>query len=229
MMHVRSLVAVPLLCALTWGCHVHSPSPVRPSSGLIVGSGRVVTESRPVSGFSAISASLAARVVFVQSGVESLSVTAEDNILPLVRTEVVAGRLVLDLASGSGISTTRGIVIEISGRTLSAIDADGAVRVELTGLQADAISLRVSGASQVTASGSARDVLLDLSGDVRCQLDGLSSRSAVVHASGTSYARLRVANSLAANVSGISVVEYYGDPVLIADVSGLSAVRHLGS
>jgi hypothetical protein len=196
---------------------------------MIAGSGRVVTESRPVSGFSAVSASLAARVVVVQSGVESLSVTAEDNILPLVRTEVVGGRLVLDLASGTSLSTMREIVVEVSARTLSAFDGDGAVRAELAGLEADTFSLRISGAAQVTGSGVARELRLDLSGGVRCQLEGLASRSAVVDVSGASYARLRVSDALAATASGVSVVEYYGDPALVANVSGLSAVRRLGS
>jgi len=230
MMHVRSFVAVPLACAtLAWGCHGgHSHSPVRPSE-MIVGSGRVVTESRPVSGFSAVSASLPARLVIVQSGVESLSVTAEDNILPLVRTEVVGGRLVLDFVPGTiSLSTMREIVIEVAARTLSAIDADGATRVELAGLETDTFSLHVTGASQLTGSGTARELRIDLSGAARCQLDGLASRSAVTDVSGTSYARLRVADSLAATASGVSVVEYYGDPVVVANVSGASAVRRVG-
>jgi hypothetical protein len=196
---------------------------------MIVGSGRVVTESRPVAGFSTISVSAAARVVIVQSDIESLSVTAEDNILPRVRTEVVGGRLVIDLAPGTSLSTTRGIVFEVSARTLTAIDATGATRVEVASLEADALSLRVAGASQITGSGTARELRLDLSGAVQCQLDGLVSRSAVAIVSGTSYARLRVADSLGATASGSSVVEYYGDPVVVANVSGTSAVRRLGS
>jgi hypothetical protein len=229
MTRLRSLVAVSFACALAWGCHdARSIAPTRPSD-VIFGSGRVVTESRPASGFSAVSVSIPARVVIVQSGAESLSVTAEDNILPLVRAEVVGGRLVLALAPAISISTTRGIVIEVSARAIAAIDATGASRVELAGLETDAFSLHVSGASEVTGSGSARDLRLDLSGAVRCQLEGLASRSAVTVLSGTSYARLRVADSLTATASGISVVEYYGDPVVVANVSGASAVRRLGS
>ncbi len=227
MTHLKSVVVVSLACALASGCQAHSLAPVRPTD-MLAGSGRVVTESRAVSGFSAISVSLAARVVIVQSGVESLSVIAEDNILPLVRTEVVGGRLVLGLVPGTSFTTTRGIVIEVSARAVSAIDASGAARLELSGIETHALSVHVDGASQVTGSGTARELRLDLSGAALCQLEGLGSRSAVTSVSGTSYARLRVADSLAATASGISVVEYYGDPVVVADVSGGSAVRRVG-
>ena len=74
--HLRSLIAVALVSLVTWGCHdAHSIAVIQPSQ-LIVGSGRVVTESRPVSAFSEISVSLPARVVIAWGGTESLSVTA---------------------------------------------------------------------------------------------------------------------------------------------------------
>jgi hypothetical protein len=226
--HLGSLVAVSFACALTWGCHTHDSPPIRPSE-IVFGSGKVVTESRPVSGFTAISVSGGARLVVVQSGVEALSVTAEDNILPLVRTAVVGGRLVLGLAPGTNLGTTREILFEVTAHTLSAIDASGATRVELAGLETDTFSLQASGASRITGSGAARALQLELSGEVRCDLERLASRSAVTTVSGTSYARLRVADSLAATASGVSLVEYFGDPVVVANVSGASAVRRLGS
>jgi hypothetical protein len=232
MSRMRTLLAVSFTCTLAWGCHTnfhsHSHGTIWPTD-TIVGSGHVVTESRPVSGFSAISVSSAARLVIVQSDVESLSVTAEDNILPLVQAEVVGGRLVLGLAAHSSISTTREIVFQVSARTVSAIDATGATRVEVTNLDADSVSLHVSGASEVTAAGRVKDLRVEISGSVRCQLEGLASHSAVADVSGSSYARLRVEDSLAATASGTSVVEYYGNPVVVANVSGLSAVRRLGS
>ena len=227
MTRLGSLAAVSFACVLAWGCHDRSFAPIQPSV-LIVGSGRVATESRPLSGFSTISVSLTARVVVIQSGTESLSVTAEDNILPLVRTEVVGSRLVLTLAAPGSISTTREILVEVSARTVSAIDVEGATRLELTGLQADAFSLQASGASQITGSGTVRDLRLNLSGSVRCRLDGLGSRFATAAVSGTSYAGLKVADSLTATASGVSVVEDDGDPVVVANISGLSAVRRLG-
>jgi hypothetical protein len=228
MTHLRSLVAVSFACTLAWGCDVHS-IPSRPSdTNTIRGSGRVVTESRAVAGFSAITVSSAARLVIVHSDVESLSVTAEDNILPLVRTEVVGGRLVLELAPGASVSLTRQIVFQVSARTLSAIDASGAVVVEAGGLDTDVLSIHVLGASQVTASGAARELRVDLSGSSRCQLEGVAARTAVATASGTSVARLRVADSLAATVTGLSIVEYYGDPQVVANVSGAGAVRRVG-
>jgi hypothetical protein len=227
--HLSTFVAVSLACTVVWGCRdARTHSFIQPSA-VITGSGRVVSESRPVSGFSAIAVSLPARVVIVQSGTESLSVTAEDNILPLVQTEVVGGRLVIGLASPASISATRGILVEVQARAIAAVDADDASRVEFGGLQADRLSVHASGASEVMGSGAARELRLDVSGAVRCQLAGIATRTASATVSGTSYALLRVADSLVATASGLSVVEYYGDPVVVSNVSGVSAVRRLGS
>jgi len=227
---VRTLVVASSICAVAWGCHDAHHRVVNPigPSATIVGSGVLASESRPVSPFTTVSVSVPARVVIVQSGTERLSITAEDNILPLVRTDVVGGRLVLALAPAPSLNITRGIVIEISARALSAIDATGATSVELTGLEADVFSLQISGASEVMASGTVRQLELHESGAVRCLLERLVARSAVSDVSGTSYARLRIADSLNATASGVSAVEYYGDPVVVANVSGTSVVRRLG-
>jgi hypothetical protein len=218
-------LAIPVVCALLAACdHAH---PVQPSA-LVVGSGRVVTESRPVGAFTALTVSSAIHVAIVQSGTESLAITADDNVLPLVRAEVVEGRLVLGLVSGTSLSTIHGVLCEVSVRSLSDIDASGATQVEISGLDADAVAIRLSGASTVRAAGAVRSLRLDLSGSSRCLADGLRIRAAATNVSGASYALLRVSDTLSADASGLSTIEYYGDPGVTANVSGGSTVRRVG-
>ena len=79
------VVLVFLGCALFAGCVLTA----------ISGSGHVVDEPRSVSGFSAVSLSGSGRLLIEQGETESLTITADDNLLPLIKSEVSGGRLEL--------------------------------------------------------------------------------------------------------------------------------------
>ncbi len=57
--------------------------------GGTAGSGTAKTETRPVAGFTSIELAGTGDVQVKQTGTESLTVTADDNLLPLLTTEVV--------------------------------------------------------------------------------------------------------------------------------------------
>jgi len=76
------------------------------------GSGTMATETRDVSGFDEIDLGGSGRVLIAVTGTESLTIEAEDNILPLLTTEVRNGRL--ELGAKQSISPTREIVYTIT-------------------------------------------------------------------------------------------------------------------
>ena len=88
--------------------------------------------------------------------------------------------------------------------------------------------MRLSGASFGRASGTAGDLTVDASGASRWDAPTLRARSAWVTASGASYALQRVSDSLRADASGVSTIEYLGDPIVVSNVSGASTVRRVG-
>ena len=75
-----------------------------------IGSSKMATETRMVSGFQSVSIPSSGRVTIEQSGKESLIITAEDNILPLLTVEVKDGQLTLGMKPNSNISSTKEIV-----------------------------------------------------------------------------------------------------------------------
>ena len=224
MQAIRAFIVPVIAAALTLTCgggHPTRPSPT------VVGSGTLATESWPVSGFSAISISGAGRLVIERAGHESLQVTAEDNILPLLAAEVHGGRLVIGPRPHTSLQTTREILYRLTVRDVSDIEASGAAWVEARDLDTDRLRLAFSGASVARLAGIADSQRADLSGASRLIADGLQSRQVVANVSGTSYALVRVTDWLAASASGMSTVEYIGDPELSLDVSGSSVVRRL--
>ncbi len=193
------------------------------------GSGEVVTESRPVGGFTGVAVSGAGRLIIEQTGVESLEITAEDNLLPHIRSEVVDDVLRLGFAPGTSVSRTQGVVYRLTVRDLTGIEASGASHVEAHGLDTPDLACVFSGASSFQASGSADAHVIVLSGASRADAPDLGSRVVTATLSGASFARLRVSAFLTATASGGSVLEYYGSPVLVTHVSGGSAIRRVGS
>jgi hypothetical protein len=225
-------IGIVAAVTLSWACDGSYSTPTRAGtvvgSGIVIGSGVVATEARPVASFTAVSVDHPARVVVVWGGAESLEVSADDNILPLVTSEVREGRLFLSLAANPGISTSREIVHRVTVRELEEVEASGAARLELRGVAAESFSLRLSGASSVSGDGRCERLELRLSGSSRAEIPGLRSRLALAVVSGASHALLRVEDELVVTASGASVLEYLGDPLVTSFVSGASTVRRVG-
>jgi hypothetical protein len=210
------------------GCEFrHGRNPGGPSHW-VRGSGTLATESWDVDGFSGIVVSGGARLIVERTGTDSLTVTAEDNILPYLRAEVAAGRLVLGPRRGVDISPTREIVYRVTCRELSGIFLSGASHAEATGIDRDTFLADLSGASVLVASGRADDQVVHASGASQCRAAELASRTAIVELSGASHGTVRVSERLVADASGGSALDYIGDPELTVNTSGGSLVRQVG-
>jgi hypothetical protein len=214
------------LLALLCACSDYHTAPA--GIGSVIGSGVLATEARAVSGFSAVSISHPARLIVDHAGTETLVVTAEDNILPLVRSEVSGGRLFLSLAAGDKVTSTREIVYRVTVAGLNDLEASGAARVELRGLRDERLGVRLSGASMLTAAGECAVLEIRLSGASRADTAALRSRQVIADLSGASYGLVRASESLVVNASGASTLEYLGDPLLVSNTSGGSVVRRVG-
>jgi hypothetical protein len=160
--------------------------------------------------------------------VESLEITAEDNILPLVETVVRSGTLTLGWRSGTGSISGHGIDIRIDVRELRAVDASGAAHIDVEGIAGRDFTVTLSGAAQFTGSGTVAELSVDLSGASRARSADLTAHTVTARLSGASTTLLRIVDSLAANVSGASVLEFLGDPRVDASVSDSSIVRRVG-
>jgi putative autotransporter adhesin-like protein len=194
----------------------------------IVGSGVSATEARAVGGFEAVTVTAPLRVELATGGPPSLEITADDNVLALVRAEVRSGRLYLGLAPQTSFTRIREIVCRATAGSLRELDASAAARLVLTGFETDRLEVRLSGASSAETAGSVDELAIDASGASRFQGFELRSRSVRATLSGASYAQLRADSSLVADVSGASTLEYRGDPVVVSNVSGASVIRRVG-
>jgi hypothetical protein len=193
---------------------------------IVVGSGVTVTETRAVSGINGVSISGVGLLIIEQTGSESLTVTAEENILPLLTAGLVGDLLILGIEPNTQINTTQEIVYRLTVREIDRITVSGAAWVEATGLDANFLEVTLSGATAAVLAGTAQRQVVNVSGASRYDAAGLSSRFATVDISGASSAVLRVSDSLEGVVSGVAVLEYYGNPEVIIPTGG--TVRRIG-
>jgi Putative auto-transporter adhesin, head GIN domain len=215
-----------------------------PDTG-VGGSGNVKSESRDVSGFDEVFLAGIGDLSIQQTGTESLTVEAEDNLLPLITTQVAGGRLTIGVKPGTNIRPTRPIRYQLTVKQLSTIGLSGAGTVSASNLTAGAMTVTTSGAGKtsiaglsattlhvtlsgvgdVTISGQTQSQDVTLSGAGSYQARDLASNSASVRVSGTGSATVQVRDTLDAHVSGVGSVVYYGNPSVTKDVSGVGSVR----
>lgn len=215
------------------------------------GSGHVMTEARNVSDFDAVSFNSVGEVTIQQGETESLTIEAEDNVLPEIRTEVRNGTLYIGYAEENGwarVQPTKTIRFTLTVKQLNEINLAGAgsvvakalksdkLQVVLSGagslsceeLEAGDLALRLSGAGSIDASGKATRLEVRLSGFGSFKGGNLQSETADVTISGTGSAVVWATGHLDARISGLGSVQYYGQPQVTKNVSGLGSVQHLG-
>jgi hypothetical protein len=187
------------------------------------GSGNLKTDTRVVTGFTQIALASIGDVTLSQTGVESLSIEAEDNLLPHLRSAVSDGRLTLD--TDTSLRPTKPVHYTITVKDLTSVDVSGAGNLTGTQLHTNAIKIRISGAGDVSLSGQAESQDIDLSGAGNYDAAKLATKTAKVVIDGAGKAVVHATDALDAKVNGVGNVEYIGDPKVTQSVSGLGAVR----
>ena len=192
----------------------------------VKGSGNVVTEQREVSDFTGIDVGGIFNVEATAGREYSVSVEADDNLLPLIKTEVRRG--VLEISTEGRIKSSSKITVRVTAPNIESVEASGVARVDLNGVSNGAIKLKSSGASKVIAAGDANELNVKSSGASKVDAESLRATDATVKTSGASTIRVTVSGRLVASASGAGKVLYGGTPANVEKrTSGAGKVAEL--
>jgi hypothetical protein len=190
----------------------------------VSGSGRVGTETRQVSSFTKIDLAGSGEVSVEQSGSESLTIEADDNVLPNLTSEVSDSTLKLGTKQGVIVKTTNPVRYKVGVKDLIGVSVSGSGSVQGQGMTLQTLSVDISGSGTVNLSGSAVEQNIALSGSGRHNAAELLTEKAHVDISGSGEVTVTVSRELNVEISGSGTVTYSGEPSINTSVSGSGKV-----
>ena len=187
------------------------------------GSGHVVSVSRPLSGFTRIEFKGAATVDVSVAEPAGVTIRGDDNIVPLVRTKVVDGALVI--SSKHSYTSKNDLRIAVTTPALDAVRLEGAGTFTAAGIHATSFKLDLNGAGTADLGGTVGRLDANIAGAGSALLDDLDARDANVSLSGTGSVHVHASRSLDASVSGVGSILYSGHPQRVrTHVSGVGSI-----
>lgn len=189
----------------------------------ITGSGVRQKQKREVATFSSIATEGAFEIEVVCQKPQSVEVEGDDNLLPLVTTEV--SNNVLHIRSNRSYSVNHPVKVTISVPNLTGISSSGAGKLDVAGLKNEKFEIDANGATSIRLAGETKFLDIDTNGAGKIDAHKLRAAQGVVEAKGVARVDVNVTEQLKVTVSGPSHVTYEGDPVLNKTVNGPGSVE----
>lgn len=216
-MLARIVTLVLIAAVTTSGCATSTKS--------VTGSGTMADETREVTDFSRIELRTMGQVTVTVGESAGVQLRAEDNLIPLIETNVRGGWLVIESPPNTSLSPTRTIEIDVTLPELAEIKLSGAGLIQADGVTGDSLTTTIAGSGNVILAGDVGRQTVDVPGAGIYDASALASRQAAVNLSGTGNVLLDVSETLNATVSGTGNVVYSGDPDVTQNVTGAGTVK----
>ena len=189
----------------------------------VLGSGKLLKETRNVGSFNSISTEGAFHIEVVCQKPPEVEISGDDNILPLVTTEVSSN--VLHIKTLRDYSTSEPITLRIFAPDLVGIHSNGAGTIDVSGLKNEQFEISVNGAPAISASGETKTLKIDANGAGNIDTHKLRAARVEVESKGVSGVEVYATEQLDVTVSGPSHVIYRGNPVVHQTVHGPGSVE----
>lgn len=188
------------------------------------------TEARQITDFQAIAIAGSFDLEVRQTGKESVAVQADAKVLPMIETVVESGpagrTLHVRMTRGANLWQSGRMKVVVEVIKLKALVLAGSGDARLTGLDTDALEIRISGSGDVMAQGSARKLRLAIAGSGDAELTDLEVDDMTVSIAGSGDAKVTAHKSLTASVAGSGDIQYGGRATVIrSSVAGSGSIQ----
>ena len=212
---MKKLLTLIALIVLVTGCHLTHHG--------IAGSGKRQKEKRTVGSFTSISTEGAFHIEVVCQKPQDVTIEGDDNVLPLVTTEV--SNHVLHIRNLRAYSVAAPISLEISAPDLEGIHSAGAGTLVVSGLKNEKFEIDANGAPTIKVSGETKALTIDTNGAGSIDAHRLHAARVEVGAKGVASVEVYADEKLDVNVSGPSHVIYRGNAVVNKTINGPGSVE----
>ena len=210
-MKILTSLSIALAVGLA-GCNLIS------ATDKVKGSGIMKTEKRSLAPFDSLEVSCNGSIQAHTQGQEGLEISGDDNIIPLITTEVNNG--ILYIRSSKEYNSRDKLVIIVSAPDLKKFVFSGAGKANLSNVKNDRVEIALTGAGSLTASGETKEADITLSGAGSVDTKNLHAVNAKVNSTGIGSVEIYVTGQLDAKTSGIGEINYYGSPKIVNRQAG---------
>jgi hypothetical protein len=210
------------------------------------GSGNVINQTKSVQGVNQVSLDGTGNVILQQGNQESLTIEAEDNIIPHIQSNVNGKKLSLSYDTNTP-TPSKTVKFYVTVKDLSSISISGAGKVEtsgfktqslvistngagegnMSGLNINKLTVNLSGAGKIYMAGTATDQTITISGAGDYQARDLKSQTATITINGAGKGILNVSNILNAIINGSGDINYLGNPQVSQQINGAGTVKQI--
>jgi len=185
-------------------------SEARAQGDCVQGSGTRASAERAVGGFTEVDVSGAFTVHLTAGKPFRVVVSADDNIVAHVITEVRGTRLVVSL--DEGICPKQPLQVDIDLDKLEVVTTSGSAVVDASGVDSQALNVATAGAGTITLAGQASRLKASLSGAGTLHAYELSAPDVEVGIQGKGDAEVHATNRLRGSIVGMGNIRYAGHP-----------------
>ncbi len=213
-MNRKILLGIAALMLAALACQAVSlPANTLPVQNRVVGSGKIASEPRRVVGeFSSVELAGSGDVNILLTNVQSVNVESDDNIVPLIETKVVDGKLIVSTKPGVDFTTSHGVIVTVGIKSLEHVTLSGSGKIVIGKMSGPELAIDLPGSGEITCDGTVDHLTINLpgSGNIMCEQLKAHKADATVQGSGT--ISLFADESLNASVPGSGTIRYEGNP-----------------
>lgn len=188
----------------------------------IVGSGAPLSETRELAPFTSVAFDGFGRLEITIGERSPLRITGDDNVVPLVRTQVAEGTL--QIWPSRPIRPRQSLVIQVSTPELTEVTCRGATELLVSGLREGSLDVQLAGAARFSGSGELDELKVMATGAAELLGEELKARQAEISILGTARVRVHATDKLKISIRGSGSVVYSGDPQLEQSIYGAGTV-----
>lgn len=189
----------------------------------VTGSGVIKSEPRSLSAYHGIELSAAADVTTTVGPNPSVTIKTDDNLLPLVRTEVKDG--ILYISTTQPINANHAISIVATAPSLDSVRVSGAGAIHASGVHGKAFSAKVDGAASIVVSGEADSVKGEINGAGDLKLFDLAAKTAETTINGAGNIEVNAKESVSGSINGVGSLRYKGNPKVSVTKNGVGSIK----
>ncbi len=207
------------------------------------GDGDIKTENRNIESFDAINLSLNAIVKYTQESKTSISIEAQENLLPFIDTKVENNTLYIEPKDCDCVDSDDQIIIYLSSPSLKDIslagsgdflaeglvnsedlnmDIAGSGSIELKNLNVENYTVDIAGSGDVNLNGSqtSHEGQVSIAGSGDVDISGIITNKVHIDIAGSGDVTVHAKEQLDVEIAGSGDVHYSGNPKLSMSIAG---------